>query len=156
MNNLEFKIVQPDDQLFMQQIAGWYFSEWQIPAERTMEQLRRLTADPGQFQVLMMLDGLPIATGGIYDHVGLVDRAPRFKIYKKWLAQVYTVPAERGKGYGAAICSYIHEHARSLGISKIHLFTDTAAALYRRLGWQETEQFDIANRHLIIMEKNCS
>ncbi|SDD83484.1 GNAT family N-acetyltransferase [Niabella drilacis] len=156
MNSIEFKIVQPDDQLLLQQIAGWYFSEWQIPVDTTVKGLQSITAAAGQFQVLMMLDGLPIATGGIYDHVGLVDRAPRFKIYKKWLAQVYTIPAERGKGYGAALCRYIHEQAGSLGLKKIHLFTDTAASLYRRLGWMETEQFDIANRHLIIMEKNCS
>jgi len=37
----------------------------------------------------MTIDGLPTATGGVYDHVGLIDREPRFKVYSPWLALVF-------------------------------------------------------------------
>lgn len=153
MSKIDFQIVQPADRPALLLIARWYFSEWRIPVESTIDRLLTVTADELQFQVLMLLDDRPVATGGIYDHVGLLDKRPDFKIYKKWLAMVYTVPGARGQGYGAAICSYIQEHAKRLGLGNIHLFTDTAASLYRRLGWQETEQLKIAGRHLTIMKK---
>ena len=156
MGAIDFQIVQPADRQAMLLIAGWYFSEWHVPVETTMERLQGITADREQFQVLMMLDGRPISTGGIYDHVGLLDKEPGFKIYKKWLALVYTIPEERGRGYGAAICNYIQEHSRLLGFKKIHLFTDTAESLYRRLGWKETERLTVNDRNIVVMEKTLS
>ena len=156
MGAIDFQIVQPADRQAMLLIAGWYFSEWHIPVETTMEKLQVITADRRQFQVLMLLDGRPISTGGIYDHVGLLDKEPGFKIYKKWLALVYTIPQERGKGYGAAICNYIQEYSKLLGFREIHLFTDTAASLYLRLGWKETERLTVNNRNIIVMEKTLS
>ena len=156
MGAVDFQIVQPADRQAMLLIAGWYFSEWHIPVETTIERLQVITPDSEQFQVLMLLDGRPISTGGIYDHVGLLDKEPGFKIYKKWLALVYTIPEERGRGYGAAICNYIQEHSRLLGFKKIHLFTDTAESLYRRLGWKETERLTVNNRNIVVMEKTLS
>src|SRR6218665_3802700 len=127
MGVIDFKIVQPANRQAMLLIAGWYFSEWHIPVETTMEKLQAVTEDSRQFQVLMLLDGRPISTGGIYDPVGLLDKEPGFKIYKKWLALVYAIPEKRGRGYGAAICRYIQSHSKFLGFETIHLFTDTAA-----------------------------
>lgn len=156
MRIIDFKIVQPADRQAMLLIAGWYFSEWHIPVETTMEKLQAITADSRQCQVLMMLDGRPVSTGGIYNHVGLLDKEPRLRIHKKWLALVYTIPEERGKGYGAVICNYIQEYSKLLRLRKIHLFTDTAASLYRRLGWVETEKLTVNNRNIVVMEKSLS
>lgn len=153
MNSIAFKIVQPDDQQSLKLIAGWYFSEWQIPAEHTRERLMTMTVDKTPFQVLMLLNGTPVATGGIYDHVGLLDHVPHLKIYKNWLALVYTLPLERGRGYGAALCNYIHGYCRNLGLEKIHLFTHTAEALYTRLGWMALERMVMGNRNIVVMEK---
>ncbi|MBO9594976.1 MAG: GNAT family N-acetyltransferase [Niabella sp.] len=153
MSSVEFKILQPDDQQLLKLIAGWYVEEWQIPVETTLERLSNITAGKAQFQVLMILDGIPIATGGIYDHVGLLDRLPHLNVYKKWLALVYTLPSERGRGYGAALCTYIQNYCRHQGLEKIHLFTHTAETLYRRLGWKALERTVIGNRDIVIMEK---
>lgn len=156
MSSIGFQIVRPADQLALMQIAGWYDKEWQIPAAYTIERLQKLTADTEQFQVLMTLDGKPIATGGIYNHVGLLDKKPALKMYKKWLALVYTIPGERGRGYGASLCNYIHSYCRMLGFEKIYLFTHTAEALYRRLGWKELERLAMQNRDIVVMEKLLS
>ena len=153
MSVIDFQIVQPADRQTMLLIADWYCSEWRIPVETTIKRLQTITEDSSQFQVLMLVDGRPVSTGGIYDHVGLLDKAPGFKMYKKWLALVYTIPGERGRGYGAAICNYIRDYSKLLGFEKIHLFTDTAASLYRRLGWLEIKSLVINNRNIIVMEK---
>lgn len=153
MNHVEFKIVQPDDPLSLNLIADWYFSEWQIPAETTLERLMTIAADKEQFQVLMTLNGTPVATGGIYHHVGLLDRMPHLNIYRNWLALVYTLPFKRGRGYGAALCNYIQDHCRVLGIEKIHLFTHTAEAFYLRNGWTEMERMDVQGRNIVVMER---
>ena len=88
----------------------------------------------------MTLDNIPIATGGLYNHVGLLDREPRLKIYKNWLALVYTKPDNRGKGLGALICGHIQDYSKDLGLKELYLFTHTAENLYKRLSWQQIER----------------
>lgn len=153
MSEIDFSIVQHDDQQTQRLISDWYFSEWQIPIETTMKRLQAITGDQNQFQVLLTLNGTPVSTGGIYDHVGLLDKEPDLKVHKKWLALVYTIPEERQRGYGAAICNYIAERSKILGFNKIHLFTDTAASLYQRLGWVQIQCFTINSRNIVVMEK---
>ena len=154
MINIKFHIIQPDDLETLKLIADWYLKEWNIPTDITIKRLQTITADKEQFQVLMTLDGIPISTGGLYDHVGLLDKEPRFKIHKKWLALIYTTPDKRGQGYGALICKFIQDHSKNLGLSKIHLFTDTAERLYKRLGWIEIEKITISDRNIVIMTKD--
>lgn len=153
MKTIEFEILRPADQEALALIANWYFAEWQIPVDNMLERLRTITADKEQFQVLIKLDGKPVSTAGIYNYVSLLDKEPKFKVFKKWLALVYTVPAERGNGYGAAVCNYILEHSKILGFKEIHLFTDTAESLYRRLGWKEIERLTVNNRDIVVMSK---
>ena len=101
----------------------------------------------------MTLDNKPIATGGLYNHVGLLDKEPRLKIYKNWLALVYTTPENRGKGLGALICNDIQSQAISLGLKNIYLFTHTAENLYKRLGWQQMERLVLGEKDIVIMKK---
>lgn len=136
-----------------QLIADWYLSEWKIPIDKTIQRLRTITTDNSQFQILMTLDGTPISTGGLYDHVGLLDKEPRLKIYKNWLALVYTIPDKRHRGYGALICKHIQDHSKNLGIDTMYLFTDTAEQLYKRLGWNEMERLSMDSRNIVIMRK---
>ncbi|MFT4017304.1 MAG: GNAT family N-acetyltransferase [Agriterribacter sp.] len=152
MNNINFQIVKSYDPEIFMLIADWYFSEWNIPVNTTIERLKAITADKDQFQVLMTLDGKPIATGGVYNHVGLLDKVPELAIHKKWLALVYTVPEKRRMGYGALICNHILHHAKISGIEKMNLFTDTAESLYQRLGWTVTDRLTVNKRSIAVME----
>jgi len=154
MSKIAFHLVQPNDLPTFELIAGWYLSEWKIPVDKTIENLQTITADHSQFQVLMTLDGVPIATGGVYNHVGLLDKEPRLKIYQNWLAKVYTIPDKRHQGYGALICNYIRDHSKKIGIDTMYLFTDTAEQLYKRLGWIEMERLNIGERNVVIMKKD--
>ena len=156
MTKIKFQFVQAEDEKTFNLIANWYVSEWNIPIEKTIQRFQKVTTDNFQFQVIMTLDDLPISTGGLYNHVVLLDKEPRFKIYKNWLALVYTVPKQRQKGYGALICKYIQGHSKKMGVKKMYLFTDTAEGLYNRLGWTELERLQLGNRNLVVMEKNLN
>jgi GNAT superfamily N-acetyltransferase len=154
MTKINFQILQSNDQPTFQLIADWYLSEWKIPRDKTIQRLQTITADSSQFQILMTLDGIPISTGGLYDHVGLLDKEPRLKIYKNWLALVYTTPDKRHQGYGALICKHIQNHSKYLGLDTMYLFTDTAEQLYKRLGWTEMERLATGDRKVVIMKKD--
>lgn len=154
MNNIKLKIITPADDSMLTVIAGWYFTEWHIPKQATIEKLKDLTADPLQLQVLMTIDDLPIATGGLYNHVALLDKEPQFKVYKNWLALVYTIPENRGKGFGALLCNYIQQYAKEMmGLNEIFLFTHTAESLYKRLGWQQVERLVVDKREIVVIKK---
>ncbi|MBA2249474.1 MAG: GNAT family N-acetyltransferase [Chitinophagaceae bacterium] len=156
MTKIKFQLLQARDEKTFSLIANWYLSEWNIPIEKTIQRLQKVTTADLQFQVIMTLDDLPISTGGLYNHVGLLDKEPGFSIYKNWLALVYTIPKQRQKGYGALICKYIQEHAKKLGLEKMHLFTDTAERLYNGLGWTEVESLQLGDRNVVVMEKNLN
>ena len=99
MTEIRYQIIKPGDYEHIELIAGWYLSEWNIPMQTTIEKIKKLSPENYEFQVLMMINGNPVATGGLYNHVGLLDKEPRFKIYENWLALVYTKPENRRKGF---------------------------------------------------------
>lgn len=151
---IQFQLLQAHDAVLISQIARWYEAEWNIPAEKTIEKLALVSTDPSQLQLIMTLDQQAIGTAGIYHHIGLLDKEPRFSIYPHWLALVYTTPEHRRKGYGALICQAIEEHAAARGIKEMLLFTDTAESLYKRLNWLELERLSLGNRNIVVMKKN--
>ena len=123
MTNIKYQIIPPDDNENITLIADWYLTEWNIPIQTTIEKNKNLSEDNYEFQVLMTLDNKPIATGGLYNHVGLLDKEPRLKIHKNWLALVYTKPDDRGKGFGGLICNHIQDLSKDFGLKEIYLFT---------------------------------
>lgn len=153
MTDIKYQIITPDDNENIALIADWYLTEWNIPVQTTIEKIKNLSADNYEFQVLMMLDNKPIATGGLYGHVGLLDKEPRLKTHKNWLALVYTKPNYRGKGLGALICNHIQNHSRDIGLKEIYLFTHTAENLYKRLGWQQLERIALGGKDIVVMKK---
>jgi phosphoribosylglycinamide formyltransferase 1 len=153
VEGIKFQIVQPTDTKNIELIANWYLSEWDIPVDKTIQRLKTITCDNFQAQVLMTLDGIPITTGGLYNQVGLTDKEPRFRIYKNWLAQVYTIPNRRHQGFGELICGYIQDYSKKMGVKEMYLFTDTAENLYKRLGWYPVERLPLGERKVVVMKK---
>ena len=149
----QFQIVNPNDEKIIELISDWYLSEWNIPKNRTVERLKSFSDDSAQFQVLMTLDSVPISTGGLYNHVSLLDKEPKFKFYQNWLALVYTIPAQRRQGFGALICEYIQSCSKKRGVKEMFLFTDTAERLYTRLGWNVLERLSLDKRNIVVMKK---
>ncbi|HOZ84679.1 MAG TPA: GNAT family N-acetyltransferase [Niabella sp.] len=154
MTEIKYQFITPDDNKNIELVADWYLHEWNIPIQTTTDKIKNLSADNYEFQILMTLDNKPIATGGLYNHVGLLDKEPRLKIYKNWLALAYTKPESRGKGLGALICNRIQDHSKDLGLKDIYLFTHTAENVYKRLGWQQLERLALGGKDIVVMKKN--
>lgn len=153
MTDIKYHIIKPEDNESIELIADWYLSEWNIPIQATIEKTKKLSVDNFEFQILMTLNNKPIATGDLYNHVGLLDKEPRLKIYKNWLALVYTKPDNRGKGLGALICNHIQDYSKNLGLKNIYLFTHTAENLYKRLAWQQLERLALGGKDIVVMKK---
>ena len=153
MKQPEFQVVNPNDEKIIELISDWYLSEWNIPKDKTIKRLKSFSKDSSQFQVLMTLHNVPIATGGLYNHVGLLDKEPRFRIYKNWLGLIYTIPDKRHQGFGALICDYIQNYSKKRGVVEMFLFTDTAERLYTRLGWNVLERLSLNKRNIVVMKK---
>ncbi len=152
-NSTSFHFIHSTNSIHIDLIADWYLSEWNIPKEITIQKLQSFAVNDSQFQVLMTQKENPVATGGIYKHVGILDKVPHLNAYKNWLALVYTIPPFRQKGIGAVLCNYIQNHAKSLGMEQIHLFTHTAENLYIRLGWEQVEKITLGAKDIVIMRK---
>lgn len=144
--------LQSTDSPLMELVAGWYLDTWKIPVEKTLRHLGEVTAAPSQMQVVLFEGDVPIATGGVYHQVGLLDREPRLRIHPHWLALVYTVPAYRNQGFGAQVCRHLQSRCQEIGIASLHLFTDSAESLYTSLGWNVLERIETAGRNLTIMQ----
>jgi GNAT superfamily N-acetyltransferase len=153
MTEIKYQLIKPDDTKEIEIIADWYLSEWNIPIQTTIEKTKNISADDNEFQILMTTDNTPVATGGLYTHVGLLEKEPRFKVYKHWLALVYTTPESRGKGFGALICNHIQSVAKNLGLNEMYLFTHTAENLYKRLEWQQLERLALGGKDIVVMKK---
>jgi GNAT superfamily N-acetyltransferase len=151
MSEITLKRISSSDALLIEQIAKWYADEWKLPAEKTINRLSDFEKGNVVFQVVAEINGAVVATGGIYTHVGLLDRKPEFGIHKYWLALMYSLPEMRGRGLGAKLCEFIIAEARHENIGEIYLFTDTAESLYQRMGWKVTERLLIAERDIAVM-----
>jgi GNAT superfamily N-acetyltransferase len=152
MSEIKYQIVRSNDEALIQLIANWYLTEWSIPIETTIQRLSNFPASGFPFQVLMTVDDSPVATGGIYHHVALLDREPRFKRYSPWLALIYTQSQDRNKGYGKLLCEKIQNMAKEMGLHEIFLFTHTAESLYIRLGWQQLERIALNGKDIVVMK----
>ncbi len=150
---ISYKKVSSEDITNIHLIADWYLKEWHIPAGTTIQKLSIPATEAVPFQIIMSIDNVPIATGGLYYHVALLDIEPQFNIYGPWLALVYTTTENRNKGYGALLCEKIEEHAKELKLKEIYLFTHTAESLYIRLGWTPFERLAIKDINIVVMKK---
>jgi GNAT superfamily N-acetyltransferase len=153
MSRILFQKVKPDDKKPIELIAGWYEREWKIASQITIQKISSYPAEGIPFQILMTVDGLPVATGGLYHEVGLLDYEPKYRIYGPWLALVYTAPKNRNKGYGALLCQKIQEISKDLGLKEIFLYTFTAETLYKQLGWEELERTNYKGKDAVVMKK---
>jgi GNAT superfamily N-acetyltransferase len=147
-----FHTIIQDDTNHIALISDWYQKEWNIPKEKTTDHLSGMKPGTIPFQIMMYVDGKPVATGGVYDHVGLLDKEPRFKVYPHWLALMYTIPSERSKGYGRILSEEILKVAKASGLHELYLFTDTAESLYKRVGWEVVERLTVGPRNIVVMK----
>lgn len=112
-------------------IAGFAAALGQPLPEQDVEQ--QLAA--GRRFLLWLDSGEPVALAG---HSPVIAGSAR-------ISYVYTVPAARGRGFGAAVTAAAVESARAAGAAEIVLFADqanpTSNGIYERLGFDRVDEF---------------
>ena len=137
-------------------IAKWYNSEWNIPIETSINDLKEKLNGTIPLQLVVFLDEIPVATGGINEHVRLLDVEPRFKQYGPWLALLYTLPPYRGRGIGTYLCNSLDAEVVKQGLTKYYLYTYTAERFYVRQGWNILENIVYKSNNTVVMYKDLS
>jgi N-acetylglutamate synthase-like GNAT family acetyltransferase len=68
-----------------------------------------------------------------------------------WLASLWVRPECRRRGVGAALVRRCEEEASRLGVRRLHLYTDSAAGFYARLGWSVLTQEQYEGQSVVVM-----
>lgn len=92
-------------------------------------------------------DGALMATASII-HYELQDIDER----EFWLGEVITAAEHRGKGLASALVLRLIEEARQREIAALWLYTPDQQAMYRRFGWLDVEQREIAGEAVTVMK----
>lgn len=100
--------------------------------------LQPFLAEPTVTVALAELSGTPVGTGFCVHTRALAGPCV-------YVAGVAVLPAARRRGVGAAVSSWLVEQGMAVGAELAHLHPDTesAAAIYRRLGFGEVDGLDI-------------
>jgi ribosomal protein S18 acetylase RimI-like enzyme len=111
---------------------------FEAPDEVERPWVAPMLEQPGVTVCLAELDGTVVGVGNVLLSDG--DAGPA-----AYVAGIGVLPAARRRGVGAAVSSWLVEHALDEGARLAHLHPDTeeAAAIYRRLGFVEVDGFDI-------------
>lgn len=122
--------------------ARWLNGEWGRKQghsfEETLDWLRKIAADgSGELGFAAFCGNRPtgIALLVAYDLASRPDLTP-------WLSAFFVVPAFRGRSIGRQLIAAITEAARQQGHPVLYLYTNTAEAYYRELGWRLDERFE--------------
>lgn len=92
-----------------------------------------------------------IGTVSVFEN-DLIER----KMYKPWLASLYTEPNYRGKGVGQQLITETIKVIKSLGYQNLYLRTEDASSYYLSRGWKllESVQDETGEKiDVFVMEK---
>lgn len=125
---------------FAEVCAAWSFGEWtsQIKGHTLSDSIKRYK-DTAQ----NMGHSLPKTW------VAVIDRRPAGMVSLKetehedredlspWLGSLFVHSSYRNQGIAGKLCVHIFREAKRSGFDKVYLFTHSAAAYYKRLGFEK-------------------
>ena len=118
-------------------LAALHHAQWSsLLADWTLgEAMHELAAQTGTATVPTTI--VAIVDGQLAGSVSLLaNDDARIRDYSPWLASLLVLPTYRRRGLGEALVRRCVALAASLGIERLHLYTDDAASFYKRLGWR--------------------
>ncbi|WNL43254.1 GNAT family N-acetyltransferase [Halomonas sp. PAMB 3264] len=73
-----------------------------------------------------------------------------------WLASVFVLPNQRGRGIASRLVARVEQEALSNGFECGYLYTPDQQALYHRLGWRAFEEVTYLGEQVTLMAKCVS
>ena len=139
---------------FFPLVARWIWDEWsELLAQKTPEDFEAWFRAGGRgcglpTTLVLIEDGEPVGTVSLEsDDMDLrPDLTP-------WLASLYVVPSHRGHGFGRKLVRAAEEEARSLGITRLYLYTPEHEEFYAALGWERFVQCDYRATAVTVMRR---
>ncbi len=115
-------------------IAFWNYREWHIGKQSFDEIIdrykQRLQKERVPTTLFAMEDTMPVGSVSIKEN-DLLERPD----LNPWLASLYVLGDYRGRDIGRRLLRAGEKSAHDAGISRLYLFTHTAAGLYEKEGW---------------------
>jgi predicted N-acetyltransferase YhbS len=143
-----------DHSNYLPQLAQWQFEEWDsILGEGSIEP--RIA----KLKTHLNREKLPIAwvahaNGQLLGSAALrVNDIEGHEDLTPWLGGVIVGSQFRRHGIGATLCGVVEDHARSLGINTLYLFTLDKQPWYSRMGWTAFSPCVWHGRSGLIMRK---
>ena len=145
--------VQSNNDGLIEIISNWYLDEWKIPIDYTHQRLTNIPNNDVIFQLILLKDDEPIATGGLYNKVSLLNVHPKFKKFSPWIALLYTTKKKRNLGFGELLLRKIEDTSKEIGFKLIYLHTFTAEKLYLKNNWKPIERVPYKDHVTVVMKK---
>jgi GNAT superfamily N-acetyltransferase len=124
-------------------LAKFHHEEWShvspfsTPVEHEKKLLSRIGPHPPPATYLLLLDDQLVGSVSLLKHDDIANVRPDLS---PWLASLFVVPKNRGRGYGRKLLIYCIDQARALGFPSLYLYTHTHTDFYVRLGWRAIEE----------------
>ncbi len=134
-------------------LGEWHHREWSWlnPGKTLEDRIRKLedSAVPGKIPCTFVA----VSRGTLLGSASLIEEdMDTHRHLTPWLASVYIVSGQRGKGIGSLLVRGMMEEAKKLGIRRLYLFTPDRKHFYERLGWKVRETAPYRGQTVTIME----
>lgn len=136
-------------------VAGWLHEVWWAEEGYSRAQteawLRAASGPAAPIAFVAEANGVPVGTASL-DTDDLLSRPD----LSPWLAGVWVQPAWRRHGVASRLVERVEAAATRLGHPELWLFTEDAAALYRRLGWEPAGPERWRGRDVALMRRRLA
>jgi monoamine oxidase/GNAT superfamily N-acetyltransferase len=136
-------------------LARWHVHEWahlygHWTVDDAIAEFAAMNNPDALPMTWLALDGDGALDRRLLGSISLIedDELEGYRDTSPWLASLYVVPRARGGLLGRQLVDRCVAEAKRLGVDRLHLFTDTAAAWYRRAGWRTIGSAE-ANGHAV-------
>jgi GNAT superfamily N-acetyltransferase len=144
---------------FIPQLAAWSYAEWRPVCDHlglTFDDVLaghtlRTNTDALPLGIVATADGRLVGGGALK-----ADDLPLRAHLTPWIGGIFVAPEQRGRGVATAMIERLVEEARRLQLPRLYLWTNAAAGLYAKLGWEEIERLEYCGYNIAVMVRQLA
>jgi len=142
-----------DDPDAYKTVAKWYFDKWVclipgVTIDRLENKLSK-AINRNSAPLLVLAKDRDELVGAAELKLHEMDIFPE---YEYWLGGVYVKDTSRGNGIGKALTLDVKERAKSAGVKRLYLQTESLdGGLYRSCGFEDIDEVDYKGYRVLVM-----